>query len=328
MTAVWDYDFLKYVVGAACEKRSITATHNATGNTKAFKTRIEFWGHHLKKEGGWLGDQNKGKDTPWLISDFTITDVQEPEPISFALSTVKNYISKINEKIGAEAYYGYIGRGDSWRVERSTILKYKGNRADTLKPLLLDEIEEYILKHHAGEVVRGLEADDQCVMDCTADQELCLIGVDKDYQGTILRLFNPDKMEKPVRIKGLGSLHIDAKGAVRGEGRKFFYQQVLSADKSDNYSANSATTKKWGEKSAYKLLVDCETDAECWAAMVRGYESLYEAPTVVKGWRGDDILVDAMYMLQENVDMAHMLRKEGDFINVKELLTKLGVSTQ
>lgn len=228
MISVWDYDYIKYTVGAACEKRSISVTHNTTGNTKSFKTRTDFWGHHLKKEGGWLGEQNVGKEAPWTESDFTIIDVQEPEPISFALSTVKNYISKINDKIGANSYYGYIGKGDSWRVERSTILKYKGNRADTLKPLLLDEIEEYILNHHAGEVVRGLEADDQCVMDCTANQDLCLIGVDKDYQGTILKLFNPDKMEQPIKIKGLGSLYLDAKGKVRGEGRKFFYFQVLA----------------------------------------------------------------------------------------------------
>ena len=325
MISVWDYDFIKYTVGAACEKRNISVKHNTTGNTKTFKTRTDFWGHHLKKEGGWLAEQNVGKDTPWLVSDFTISDVQEPEPVSFALSTVKNYISRVNDQIGAESYYGYIGKGDSWRVERSTILKYKGNRTDTLRPLLLDEIEEYILKHHAGEVVRGLEADDQCVIDCTSDQSLCLIGVDKDYQGTTLKLFNPDKMVVPLVIKGLGSLYLDAKGKVRGQGRKFFYFQVLSSDKSDNYAANSATTKKWGERSAYKLLVDCKTDAECWGALLGGYRTLYETPTTIVGWRGDKLTVDALYMLQENVDMAHMLRNDGDFINVRELLTKLGI---
>lgn len=325
MTAVWDFDFIKYTIGAACETRSILVVHNTSGNEKRFKTRTEFYGHYLKKEGGWLGEQNKRRGTPWAVDDFTITDVQEPEPLSFALQTVKNYVNKINNCIGAESYYGYIGKGDSWRVERSTVLKYKGTRAGVLKPLLLDDIENYILNHHAGEVVRGLEADDQCVMDCTADPELCLIGVDKDYMGTTLKLFNPDKMEAPLRITGLGELVLDAKGKVRGSGRKFFYFQVMSSDTSDNYAANSATNKKWGDKSAYNLLVGCKTDRECWQALADGYKALYDAPTTVKGWRGDDIVVDWLYMLDENVQMAHMLREENDFLDVKNLLDKIGV---
>ena len=328
MISVWDFDFIKYTVGAACEKRSILVVHNTSGNEKKFKTRTEFHGHYLKKESGWLGEQNKSRETAWSADDFTITDVQEPEPISFALQTVKNYINKINACIGADSYYGYIGKGDSWRVERSTILKYKGTRSGVMKPLLLDDIENYILKHHAGEVVRGLEADDQCVMDCTADQELCLIGVDKDYMGTTLKLFNPDKMEEPLRISGLGSLFIDDKGKVRGSGRKFFYFQVMSSDTSDNYAANSATDKKWGDKGAYSLLVNCKSDKECWQALVKGYKVLYESPCTVKGWRGEEIFIDWLYMLDENVQMAHMLREEGDFLDVKKLLNKLGVDAE
>ena len=138
-------------------------------------------------------------------------------------------------------------------------------------------------------------------------------------------MFNPDKMTEPLVIKGLGDLYIDSKGKVRGQGRKFFYFQVLSSDKSDNYAANSASAKKWGDKSAYNLLEGCTTDKACWEALLSGYNTLYEKPIVVKGWRGEDVTADAMYMLQENADMAHMLRTDADFINVKQLLNNLGI---
>jgi hypothetical protein len=338
MHLVWDFDYCKYAIGAACEKRFVDVTHKQSGDTKRFNNRTEFYGHHSKKEGGWLAEQNTGRESPWAVADFLVADVQEPEPVSFAIQTVKNHIKNTTDKLGATGYYGYIGRGDSWRVERSTILKYKGQRSGSLKPVLLPDIEEYLLKNHAAEIVTGLEADDQVVIDCTADPSLVLVGVDKDYMGCNLSFYNVDKMAVPLHISGLGNLYVDDKGKVRGQGRKFFYFQVLASDDSDNYFANSATTKKWGPKSAYKLLEGCTTDEECWAAIVTGYKTIYPEPSKFLGWRGYDefggvrgnskdfeLDIDWLYVLQENIDMAHMLRFEGDGVNATEVLTKLGI---
>lgn len=325
-TIAFDYDAVKYQIASVSEKKSIIVTHKQSGDEQEFDNRTQFYGDWRKKEGGWLAEKNATRTSPFLVEEFDIVDRQVAGPIDHCLRTVKNHIKNVCEKVGATSYYGYVGRGDSWRVEASTILKYKGTRAGTAKPLLLEEVEEYLFKHHGGIEQRGLESDDVLVMDCTANPEIILIGYEKDYQGCEVTLFNPDMMEKPHTIKGLGELFIDEKGKVRGYGRKFFYWQVMGLDGIDNYSANSATTKKWGEKSAYKLLQPCKTDKECWQALVDGYKNLYPEPSVFVGWRGDNIDVTWNYMLKENVLMAHLLRWENDYLNVDEILDRLGVN--
>jgi hypothetical protein len=321
----WDLDYIKYSIGSACETRSIIVTHKNTGDQKEFKSRTNFYGHWKTKSGGWLAEVNAKRLTPFVFSDFIIQDKQVAEPVEYALQTVKNHISGIKKKLGVDNYYGYIGRGDSWRVGASTILEYKGDRKNNLKPLLLDEIEDYLLKHHNAIEVRNKEADDQCVIDCYQNDSHILCGVDKDYNGSEVTFFNVDKSDKPLRIRGLGSLWLDDKSSVRGIGRKFFYHQIMSGDSSDCYFANSATDKKWGDKSSFKLLEPCTTDAECWQSIVNGYKALYPEPSKFIGWRGDELDITWDYVLNENCQMAHMLRFDGDKFNLYPLLDKLGV---
>lgn len=322
---VWDYDYIKYSVGSVAEKRSIVVTHKQSGNRMEFKTRTEFYGHYSKKAGGWLALQNEKRSTPWLVEDFTIEDKQVAEPVEYALNAVKTHVENVLHKLKVDNYYGYIGKGDSWRVGASTILKYKGDRANALRPIHLEAIEEYLKKFHAAEEVRDLEADDVCVIDCTANPELVLVAVDKDYRGCTLNLFNPDKMGEPEAIKGFGKLYIGSDKKVRGEGRIFKLHQVLSGDSSDGYFANSASDIKWGDKSSYAILSKCSDDRQAMQGMVEAYKKLYPSKKKVTGWRGDEIEIDWMYVMQENFTMAHMLRTPTDKVVVKDVLDKLKV---
>jgi hypothetical protein len=239
---VFDYDYMKYSIASVCETRSIIATHIASGREKEFPTRTEFYGHYKKKDGGWLSELNKeraaeGKE-PFTAEDFSIADKQVAQPVSHMNQIVKQHIAGITKALGATSYYGYIGKGESWRVKASTIVEYKGDRKETLRPLMLDEIEDYLRRMHNATEVRDVEADDMVVIDCFKNPRLILVGVDKDYNGVEpLWFYNPDKMDKEQRIEGLGKLWADGKGKVRGEGRKFFYFQVLSGDDSDCYWA-------------------------------------------------------------------------------------------
>lgn len=261
-----------------------------------------------------------------LVEDFIIEDKQVAKPVEYALNSVKTHIESVLSKLDAKSYYGYIGKGDSWRVEASTILKYKGSRENALKPIHLEAIEEYLKKFHAAEEIRGIEADDKCVVDCTENPELVLVGVDKDYRGCNVTLFNPDKMGSPEKISGFGKLYIGSDKEVRGEGRIFMYHQVLSGDSSDCYFANSASDIKWADKSSFAVLNKCSDDKQALQAIVDAYKLLYPEPKKIIGWRGNDIDIDWLYVLQENFTMAHMLRREGDYINVKALLDKLKIN--
>lgn len=328
---VIDFDYQKYTIAAACEKRSIVVTHTATNKKKEFKTRTEFYGHYKAKAGGWLADLNleRAMDNkkPFLVEDFIIEDKQVAEPLEFALSSVKNHNKNIIEALDANSYYGYLGKGDSWRVEASTLVKYKGSRSESIKPIHLEEIEKYLITTHNAKIVRGLEADDWCVIDCTKNPSLTLCGIDKDYRGCDLKFYTHGGMEKPLEISGFGELYIQNK-TVKGHGYLFWLHQVLSGDDSDEYWANSASDKKWGEKSSYKLLADCKNEKEAWQAVIKGYKILYPEPKMFTGWRGDTFEIDARYVLNENCIMSRMMTSEDYKFNLDEELYKFGVKIE
>lgn len=339
----FDYDPLLYSAGSAGETRSIKVVHRQSGDEYEFSTRTGFWGHWKKKSGGWLALYNEAlpEEKKRKPEDFDIIDVQTPEPIAACLHTLKRQIEMVKEMAGAKLYYGYSGKGEVFRHDMSTVLKYKGNRDNALRPVHLDEMKEYLIKHQSCRIVTGIEADDACSIDSYSayhkwvkggrkdDDKLILAFVDKDYwqcAGNLLHIDNNIKFECDG---GFGRLWLDTKGKekkVKGYGRMWLYFQVMNGDDSDNYFANSANpAMKWAAMSAYEVLKDAKNDKEAWEALLRGYKTIYPQPMKVMGWRGQELKVDALWMLQENFTLAKMLRWEGDLVNVKDVMKKLGV---
>ena len=327
MQTGWDLDFVKYAVASKGEKRSIKAYHPISGDEFSCATRTELWGHYLKKNKGLLAEFNLKNGTEYRAEDLVVIDIQEPEPFSLVSNAVDGMFSKVMYQLKTKNYSAYIGEGKSFRVERSTILEYKGQRKDTLKPLHLEEVSNHLIKKYSPEVVTNYEADDRVVMDAYRNKSKCVVGVDKDYFGCDVLFFNANQVDKGIQdCSGLGSLYLNAKGEVKGIGRMFFYHQVLSGDSSDNYKANSANPEyEWGDKSSYKLLKDCKTDKEALEAIKQGYQLIYAEPRIISGWKGDEIEVDWLYCAEENFQMARMLRWENDVVSLKDVMTKFGV---
>lgn len=325
--AVFDLDYLKYSVASVGEKRSIKAYHKVTGDEFECKTRTDLWGHYLKKNKGLLAEFNKKNGTQYKAEDLEVIDIQIPEPIQNVKHSANEMFKKVMWQLGTSNYSAYIGKGKSFRVERSTIVEYKGQRQASLKPLCLDEISDYLIWKYKPEVVEYLESDDRVVMDAYRNKEKCVVGVDKDYFGCDVQFFNVNQVEKGIQqCGGFGGLSLNAKGEVKGIGRMFFYHQVLSGDSSDNYKANSANPEyEWGDKSSYKLLKDCKTDKEALEAIKQGYQLIYPEPRKIIGWRGDEIEVDWLYCAEENFQMARMLRWENDVVSLREVMAKFGV---
>lgn len=325
--AVFDLDYLKYSVASVGEKRSIKAYHKITGDVFECKTRTELWGHYLKKDKGLLAEFNTKNGTQYKAEDLEVIDIQIPEPIQNVKHSANEMFKKVMWQLGTSNYSAYIGKGKSFRVERSTIVEYKGQRQASLKPLCLDEISDYLIWKYKPEVVEYLESDDRVVMDAYRNKEKCVVGVDKDYFGCDVQFFNVNQVEKGIQqCSGFGGLSLNTKGEVKGIGRMFFYHQVLSGDSSDNYKANSANPEyEWGDKSSYKLLKGCKTDKEALEAIKQGYQLIYPEPRKIVGWRGDEIEVDWLYCAEENFQMARMLRWENDVVSLREVMAKFGV---
>lgn len=333
----FDYDYLLYAAGSMAETRSIIVTHKASGDQWEFPTRTDFWGHWKAKAGGWLAEWNSSRheDKKRKAEDFDVVDKQEPEPVENAIHTLKQMILAVKEEVGASSHYGYAGRGKSFREDVSTIIKYKGNRDDSLRPVLLDDLRNYLVRHQAAEVITGIEADDAVSVDSYegwkkwkktgSDKDKLIVAcVDKDYKQCPGHLKYP---EQPLCSygEGLGYLEPKEKGFT-GRGRMWLYFQVLAGDKADNYCANSASSLKWGEASAYKALSGCKTDKEALQALVDSYRLLYPSPKKIIGWRGQEIEIDAMYVLQENFTLARMLRARDEKpVVVKDVLDSLKV---
>ena len=155
-TAIVDADFIKYAAAACGETRSILVINNETGDEYKFKTRTEFYGRGKAKNGGWLGEYNLAKDLNLSAEDFTIQDVQTKLDFSNCTNVVDYQIKSSLAGLGTKKYKAFIGRGDSFRVERSTLLKYKGHRTSLLKPLYLKDVEEYLIDKYNGYLEKGV----------------------------------------------------------------------------------------------------------------------------------------------------------------------------
>lgn len=334
-TAVWDLDYIRYAVGFASEKRNILVVNKQSGDESVYPSRTAFYGRGKAKDGGVLAEINKSRDTPLLPDDFEIFDQQVAEPIEFCLHSAKQKIESVNKILGVKNMIGYHGVGSSFRLEASTVLGYKMNRENTLKPIHLEEITEYLVKKYKSIPCTHLEADDWCIISSINDKSAVVVTHDKDVRGCAVYSFNPAKPElEVVDGRGFGSLWVEEKvnskgkveKTVRGIGRMFFYFQLASSDPVDNYYANAASPLKWGDMSAYNALKDCTNDKEALAAVAGVYKHLYEKPYTVKGWREGSILnVDWKYMLSENFCMARMLRTPDEKLTAGEVFTKFGL---
>ena len=322
-TTIIDGDFIKYMAASCGEKRSIIAINKQTGVEHPFKTRTEFYGRTKQKNGGWLGEYNLIKDTKLTIDDFIITDVQQQLDFENCRNVVDFQIKKILRDIGTNKFKVFIGRGDSFRVERSTILKYKGQRNTMLKPLYLLDVENYLINNYSADVVTGLETDDVCVIECYKRPDNILCAIEKDFYSCPVNYFNTAKNTGIINCDCFGKLALNDKKEVKGYGRLHLYYQLCAGDKSDNYCANAASDVKWGEMSTYNALKDCKNDKEAWLAVEKVFKLLYPEPKQFTGWRGDTLNIDWEYVMNECFDMARMKRFIGDEVRASDILNKM-----
>lgn len=360
MKLVFDIDFIIFDAVSVAEERFIATTHRPTGRKMEFANKTALYGHHKKKAGGWIAEENeKLGNNYWKVGDFDIVEGQRPRPFKIkgvdpfsgeqndaldyfitpwdgAKKIMDDKVKAICHKLGTTEYIGFTGTGDVFRHELCTLLKYK-DRDALMKPLLLKKMKEYVCERHSTTLVTKLEADDYVAMtvqegynnwikngrkDCDK-----VIGIkeDKDYDSVPGWWYNPNKDSAPYLVEGFGKLWINDKGDVKGLGRLWLYFQIGSDDCADNYAANCFSDLKWGPKSAYAELKDCTNDKVAFEALVRIFKKLYPEKKVVQGCKGP-VEIDAIYVMQECFTMAKMLRAVDEPVtDIKKVMDKLGV---
>lgn len=325
MIAEVDTDCFKYSCAFAGEVRSVLVEHE-DGYCKEFKSRTEFFGRGRGRNDGELAKLNKRKGKTYLYDEFSYTDIQVAEPLDQVYRSTKNTIDLAIASSGAKSANHYIGSGESWRVDASTLLRYKGERGSQIKPLLLDEVTEFIVDHYNAEIITDLEVDDVVTMKAYGKSDRFVIGEDKDASGAGTKFYNISRPNEGV-IDGnvFGYLRKSDKGKITGVGRMSKMFQVCYGDLVDNYKASCMSDINIGEVGVYERIAHSSNDRELFNNSVNLFKELYPEKKVVTGWRGDSFEIDWLYVMQEMFDMAHMLRWENDKVVIKSVLDKLNV---
>ena len=326
---VVDADWILHSAANAGEKKTIKAVLTPTGEEFNLRTRTELWGRKRSKDGGHLEELNKSRNTSYTWEDFEIFDIQTPDEISKVLHSTKMMVEGITKTTGIEKKELYVGEGRSFRHGRSTLIEYKGNRANLLTAIHKDAVKGYLIKYHGAKVIKDLEVDDVVIMRGYEDEKNLVISVDKDSMSCPVYLYNPTHPEWGILdCRGLGHLWWDTTGKtkkLRGIGRKWFYTQALLGDSVDAISPTAASDMQFGEVGAYEALNACKTDYDCLKAIKDVYQYLYPEPRTVIGWRGDTIKCDWLYVLNEVWDLVRMRRFEGDIVTASDVFKKFGL---
>lgn len=264
-----DGDLVAYRHAAAAESRTIIAKHLDSGREKEFKTRTE-----LKK---FLKD----KGMEFKTEDYSITDLQHPLDISFALSTVDQAIAKLQEVTWCDDVEIYIGSGKTFRHALALPTPYKDNRTDNIRPVHLAAVRSHLRRKYKAKVVdNGLEVDDVVTIrayECLQNaQEAVLASVDKDsYQCQGIALYNWLAADPKIElIPDVGHLRKD-KDTIKGDGLMFLAFQVLAGDTADCYKGYELSKVKYGPTKAMNALKDCTTEQEILKVVISEFKRMY-----------------------------------------------------
>jgi hypothetical protein len=338
---VFDADSIAYKAAAANETKTISTQHIEKGVIEHWDNRTAF--------RAFL------KDTPHTEDMYTITDVQEARHSSYGKSLIREMIKGHQTRLGITSNEIYIGGENNfrdfiplpmthvatcgkWAGQSKLGGKYKENRDGTIRPLQLKELRSYMIGELQAIVVNDQEVDDMSSIRAydghLAKARIIQVTEDKDALQCTGWLFNPQKMTKPIYIKGFGELHKEGKG-IKGTGRMWLYYQALYGDSVDNYHGcdlwkiqqdKSGKSVTFGEVAAFNILKDAKNDKEAMTAVYNQYKLWYPEPVVYMDHMGQMQNKDAVEIMQMYFDCAFMRRWKDDRIIVSDLLDKLGIA--
>lgn len=315
---ILDGDSIAYRCSAAGEERGIQVKHSPTGITKEFKTRTEFKNLMLEK----------GKEITDL---YEVSDIQRPEPLSFVLKTINQHVDRIVQEVKPDELRIFAGEHNNFRLDLPLPKRYKGNRKDSLRPIHLKEAKEHLAYKYNATEAFDKEVDDECSLVAynalKNGHKPIMYFYEKDqYQldGITLLYDNEEFVYEEVPV--LGNLRLEKEKTVKGLGLKFLAFQWICFDKVDNYSAYDLSSVKFGEKSAYKVLKDLETERDVLLAVIQQFMTFYPKPFDYKDWSGKEHTeVGWKDMLLMYYRCARMMRHQNDKLDARGLFTQYDI---
>lgn len=236
-------------------------------------------------------------------------------PVAHCLASVKRALGAAVKQTNASAITIYISGSTNFRTKIAKQKEYKGNRKELVKPLLYDDITQYLLRRFNAIKTEGIEADDAMAIKATElissdEWEPVICTADKDLYQVPVKVFNVQSgVMTDVSQDPFGELTLKAQGSgsvLKGYGIKFFYSQCLTGDVVDNIPGLS----RCGAKNAYKMLAECPDEESCQKVILEAYKKVYGDDMVERtAWDGSKYTGNYLTLLEENCRLLWMLRE-------------------
>lgn len=318
---VLDGDSIAFQVACACEQRGILVTNTTNEAQTSFKTRTE------------MKNFLSGLEVP--ENHYLVEDTQIAEDKRNAFATVKAKLQNYRDKFETDQIEIYMTGQGNFREKIPLVNKYKSNRSDSIRPLLLQDIRDYLISYQGAIVIDGDEADamlTQRMYDGFSNGKTIIASnEDKDLRQASGILHNPNT-DEILHINGFGDIYLDDKGKLRGHGRKWLYTQCLLGDKIDGFDPRDfaevvkGKRPKYGEKACFNELSSATSDKEALTVVANTYKNwLGEEPFTYTAWNGEQVTTNWLGALQMVWDCAYMRRWEGDKPIVAGILKKMGI---
>jgi len=172
------------------------------------------------------------------------TGLVEADPLPHALHSTKLYVNQIIEDSGCTEYNIYLTPKTTFRNKVRD--DYKANRKDKPKPVHIKAIRDDLINTYKAKVVQDIEADD--ALGLSQNPYTIIASIDKDLLMCEGKHYNFVKK--------------DFTNVTKEEGTRFFYQQMITGDTSDNILG----IRGLGKVKASKLLKD--TARKDWDNMI------------------------------------------------------------
>lgn len=191
------------------------------------------------------------------------------DPLDHVLHSAKNMIqTQIDETLDRikcdpdDLMISVFVDGDgNFRSRLASIRPYKGQRSAAAKPVLYNDIRQYLIECWAATVVYDQESDDAMAIMATKRRAEgitpIICGVDKDMLQVPAIHKNPNKGWRKV---------------TEAQGRGFLYRQCLTGDPVDNIPG----CYKCGPAKAASIILDDMTEKEMWLAVTAAYAESVE----------------------------------------------------
>jgi len=321
-----------------------------------FKNKTEFKGAARTKgkitAGSFLDILNVKREAegiePYTLDDFEIKPVKklkyengcEIDGIKFKNSEevlyyfMDQWIDCIKKQTGVENVKLYLGEGLTHRHFLKLPKRYKDDRKDLERPLLLSKARQYLLDNYPSELApEGYEADER--VDAAAFRSYLEYrktgkisgiksSIDKDNWNTAGFSFNYTKafhFKYPQIIKidstdlSVGTLEWSGDD-LKGTGLLFTALQLCLEDSADGYGSRLHLPKEaynninYGEKSFYKDFVHLDTPQKVLQKVVDLFAEWFPNGVKYTSWDGEPIDETTIEWLQKCFQCVYMMRKE------------------